>query len=281
MKYLAFLILLIAVSCQNKPDNKPAEVAISSPAYYDTENTTPENEAHALVLKVMKRTGDYADLVALGDVQYEYIYKKSPTEIDVSEERYSFESEQSWAQYDVHTASLMTDRPGRIVQGYDGRKSWMTLDGERIEDPKLLKRADFNRKTNFYWFCMMQKLNDPGLSYESLPDAKQGDIDYKLVKVTFNDGVGDAQDDYTLYINPFTMLVDQFLFTVRDFNREAPLLMELKYTKHRGLRLPTYRRYAPIDSSGKITGDWIEEISDKIKFGNNFPIDMYKAPVTG
>lgn len=39
-----------------------------------------------------------------------------------------------------------------------------------MTDAALLRRADFLRKTNFYWFAMMHKLLDPGMTYERLSD---------------------------------------------------------------------------------------------------------------
>ena len=41
---------------------------------------------------------------------------------------------------------------GEIVQGYNGRETWMTVGGKPVEDQQLLKLADFLRKTNYYWF---------------------------------------------------------------------------------------------------------------------------------
>jgi len=241
--------------------------------------TTPQNKGHELVLKMMEKTGSYEQLQELKDVEYQYIYKSSPTAIDVSIERYVFDGELSWAEYTTRENRLMTSVEGKVIQGFDGENTWVTVDGVPVTDENILNGADFTRKTNFYWFAMMQKLNDPGLEYAYLGDTTINEKTYDIVNVGFNNGVGDAQDDYTLFLNTNSHLADRFLFTVREYGIETPLLMEVKYTTHDGIRLPTYRRYAPLDADGQpIPSKWVEEISENIQFNNNFPVDMFKRP---
>lgn len=103
---------------------------------------------------------------------------------------------------------------------------WM--DGTPKEDKKALESALFSRKTNYYWLAMIQKLGDPGLVYNYLGKRTYEGIPYELVDVTFEDGVGVAKDRYLLYINLYTKLVDQFLFTVAAAGRQTPIMM--KYT---------------------------------------------------
>ena len=49
-----------------------------------------------------------------------------------------------------------------------------------------------------------------GLVYELMEKRVVAATTYKIVKVTFNAGIGTVQDDFILYINPKTNLVDQF-----------------------------------------------------------------------
>lgn len=198
-------------------------------------------DAKALVAKMVDAVGGRERLYALKDVEYTYTYASADGKKDVSLERYVFDGELSWAKYTTHEMFLLPDVPGDVIQGYNGKESWASHEGKLLTDPKLLKIVDFSRKTNFYWFTMMFKLTDPGLNYEYAGTRKVEDIEYDLVKVTFNDGVGDVQDTYVLYINPGTHLVDQFLFTVMDFGIEQPFLMRVQYDEIAGLKLPTRR----------------------------------------
>jgi hypothetical protein len=235
----------------------------------------PRSYVEAMVGAVGGRDSFYA----LKDVEYEYTYRTKGKE-DISVERYIFDGELSWAKFTKREAVLLVDLNGELIQGYDGQESWATLDGKLMEDPQALRMADFLRKTNYYWFTMMFKLLDPGAAY-AYKGTKAGDgIEYDLIEITFNEGVGDAQDIYVLYINPETRLVDQFLFTVMDFGRQDPLLMKVEYEEVAGVKLPSKRRYVPADWEGVPAEDqgWTDEISTSIKFKNGFQKAMFEKP---
>ncbi|MFQ5754257.1 MAG: DUF6503 family protein, partial [bacterium] len=196
--------------------------------------------------------------------------------------RYVFDGELSWARFEKRERNAMPQIPGEMIQGYNGKESWMTIDGKLVEDdPRLAKFCDFLRKTNFYWFTMMFKLLDPGVQYEYKGKKNVDGIDYDLIGISFADGVGDAQDTYVLYINPQTKLVDQFLFTVMDFGVKDPLLMKVEYEEVEGLKLPTKRKYTRANWDGEPQSEeWNAEISTNIKFNNGFDKSLFEAPRT-
>lgn len=237
-------------------------------------------DPRSLVAKVVEEAGGVDALRAKKSVEYTYLYRNQSTgALDVSLERYVFDGEKSWAHYVVHEG-LAPEAEGAIIQGYDGRTSWQTLAGVRTSNAQELKRADFLRKTNFYWFAMTFKLLDPGLVYSYEGQRKVGDTVYELVKIGFQDGVGDVPDTYLLYVNPKTSRVDQFLFTVLDFGRKEPLLMKVQYERVDGVLLPTKRVYAPSDWTGSVPADtkWTDEISVGIRFGDEFDARLFRAP---
>ena len=212
-----------------------------------------DKDPKELIQKVTDTDGSYEKLKSLKDVEYKYTYKSDTSDkADISIEKYIFDGELSWAEYKSREYRLMPDKPGKLIQGYNGQESWATIDGKLVDDPKILKSADFLRKTNFYWFAMMQKLQDPGSILTYVGKKNHNDITYELVKLTFEAGVGDVSDIYLLYINPETNLVDQFLFTVLDFGVTEPLLMEVKHEKIDELMLPTYRRYTQSKLEAKV-----------------------------
>jgi hypothetical protein len=130
-----------------------------------------------------------------------------------------------------------------VIQAYNGKDSWVTVDGKPISDPQAVKLADFSRKTNFYWFAMMFKLLDPGVTYKYEGTRNTEGKTYDLVRIGFEAGVGAVQDSYLLCLNRDTHLVDQFLFTVIDFGIKDPLLMKVTYKEVSGSKLPAYRIY--------------------------------------
>jgi len=236
-----------------------------------------DKDPEALVVAMVEKIGGLDGLHALKDVEYRYTYQNQQG-ADVSIERYVFDGEYSWAEY-VQQEAVLKPMEGKVVQGYDGSSPWMTIAGRLVEEPQQLKMADFLRKTNYYWFAMMFKLTDPGLTYAHEGVRKVEGIPYDLVRVGFEQGVGDVQDTYLLYINPYTGLVDQFLFTVMDFGRKDPLLMKVDYTWEQGLILPSCRRYIPCNWDGEPQGeDWTLEIMSEYKFNNGFEKSDFAAP---
>ncbi len=236
-------------------------------------------DPRALVAKVLEEAGGAAALRAKKDVEYTYIYRRGATgALDVSVERYVFGGEQSWARYDVHEG-LAPNVEGPVIQGYDGEETWQTVDGVPTTDAAGLKRADFLRKTNFYWFAMAFKLLDPGLHYEYEGQREVGGTTYEIVKITFGEGIGDVSDTYVLYINPKTWRIDQFLFTVLDFGKTEPQLMKVEYDRVDGVLLPTARHYTTSDWAGSVESKakWTDEISVGVRFNKGFGTDIFIA----
>lgn len=239
-----------------------------------------QDNPRALVEKMVAEVGGMDKLYSLKDVEYTYTYHDLTTDKkDVSLERYVFDGELSWAKYETREKNVVPQLEGEIIQGFNGKESWMTIDGAPVDAPQLNKLCDFLRKTNYYWFTMMFKLLDPGVHHEYKGTKTVDGIQYDLVGITFGEGIGDVQDSYLLYINPKTKLVDQFLFTVMDFGIKEPFLMKVEYEEVDGLKLPTRRKAVAADWDGVPKNDnWVTEISTNIKFNNGFDRSMFDKP---
>ncbi len=275
MKYLAmkktnYQLRLFLLAC----------VAVLHAAASLTAHAEAPDDARALIEKVVIAMGTAQHLHELKDVEYVYIYRDGEDgKMDVSVERYMFDGEVSWGEYVLREKHVLPETKGRVAQGYNGSETWMTVDGASVTDAQGLKMADFLRKTNYYWFAMMFKLLDPGIHYSYEGTRLVEGTQYALVKMTFDQGVGDVSDTYLLYINPDTYLVDRFLFTVMDFGMTDPLLMEVSYEEVDGLKLPTYRRFTPADWQGQVKGGaWTEEISINVRFNNGISRAMFDSP---
>lgn len=216
----------------------------------------------ALIDEMITAMGGTEALYALGDVSYVYHNARG-----ASEERYIFDGEVSWGR------SKMPDGRTR-VQYFDGSNARVWLDGEETEDESQLESAFFSRKTNYYWLLMMQKLADPGLVYTSGGKRTVDGIEYDIVDVTFRDGVGVAKDRYVLYINPYTHLVDQFLFNVTAVGRQDPILMKYTYdTFDQGVKLPVVRQsHAAANWEGDLSADgrWSVRWITDVRFNRGF-----------
>lgn len=272
--YNKLLILCLAIFVMGSCQEDIAKTSNDTAA--NTEKASPKppkttNPAKKLIEEMVEASGGLDKFKKLQDVVYDYTYRDSLTgKQDVSKERYIFKDEMSWGTYNERGYRMFPDREGTLVQCFDGEDTWVSLDARVFKDKEseMVKRADFTRKTNYYWFTMMYKLLDDGINYELLDDQELNGQNYRKVKITFGDGVGDAQDIYILYLNPETKLVDQFLFTVMDFGRAEPLLMQVKYETVYGLKWTTYRRYAAADWDGNLkeNPEWKLEISENLLF---------------
>ncbi|MFB9055694.1 hypothetical protein ACFFU9_02975 [Mariniflexile ostreae] len=263
----SFVLCLSLLSCGNT--NKKDKHKEASSEF--------QNKAHELVYTMTEKVGNYKALINKKDVVYTYTYQLPDGKTDVITEKYIFNGELSYGAYTKHERTL-PQLEGLIEQGFDGSEFWLKHNGKVLDDETLLKGVVFNRPTNFYWFTMMQKLLDKGLKYELIGEKKINDNNYDIVNVTFDLKDKETTDTYQLYINKKTALVDQFLFTVADFDViENPYLMVLEYENVDGLLLPTKRKYKKSTWKADVTDDpWIEVTWSDIKFNNNLTIEDFR-----
>lgn len=262
---LSFIALLIASCQETKKENEPTIEILEF-----------QNKGHELVYDFVQKVGNFEKLNELKDVVYNYTYTTADQKKDSTTEQYIFEGELSYAKYHKHERTL-PELPGNITQSYDGENFWLKQNDELIAIEPYRKKVTFNRKTNYYWFTMMQKLLDPSVIFDYVgADSIQGK-QYSVVKISFETSNDKPTDTYQLYINQETGMVDQFLFTVVDFNVTEPLLMVLEYETVEGLMIPTKRKYTKANWDGEpLNEDWIQVRWSNIKFNNGLTAAMFK-----
>lgn len=213
-------------------------------------------QAKTLLTEMVAATGGMAGLHALKDVSLTYGSYRG-----VSEERYIFDGEISWGK--------STTKDGKTrVQYYDGQQARVWIDGVETTDKKAIESAFFSRKTNYYWLAMMQKMTDPGLVYTYGGKRTFEGVEYDLLDVTFEDNVGVAKDRYLLYVNPYTKLVDQFLFNVTAVGRTDPIMMKYTYGAFPGgVMLPVVAR-------SRAAANWEGDLDPKAKWSARYRTDI-------
>ena len=157
--------------------------------------------------------------------------------------------------------------------------AWVIVNGDFTDDKEKIEFAHFIRKTNFYWFTMMQKLLDPGVNHKLLPPRTVGAVEYQVVEMTFDQAIGSVQDRYLLYVNPETNLIDQFLFTIKELDLAPvdPMLMQVEYTSTQGIKLISKRVVKKSDWDGKADGEVVyQQHYEGIKFNNGFSPEMFQ-----
>lgn len=224
-------------------------------------------DANKIISDMVEAIGGKQNYYNKGGVSYDIEYKNPGAPITlIGKETYVFDGELSSGIYTTH--SLVAPNGGKVVEGYDGKNAWIKINDQLVTDEKPNGVARFLRKTNYYWFSMLFKLQDSGVNLEYAGTKKVEGRAYDLVRVTFGDKVGDAQDTYVLYVNKRTKLIDQFLFTVVSFGLTEPSLMKVHYETIDGIKIPTERVYASANWEGEVVGDkWTTTYWTNIKFG--------------
>ena len=127
------------------------------------------------------------------------------------------ESDSRRAYHEIQSIGTPDDpQPFEGRFAWDGREAWIWPP----DAPKINPR--FWALTGYYFQMIPFVLADPGLKYEKLPDAELDGTAYDMVKVTFDNGVGDAPGDaYTLYIGKRDRMVRAIRYTVTYYSRSG------------------------------------------------------------
>ncbi|WP_010521766.1 DUF6503 family protein [Aquimarina agarivorans] len=237
------------------------------------------DEKSAALLKAMTEVnGGYEKLAAQNDVQYTYVYDNFDKGKDVSVEKYIFNGEHSWGAYETHQIHVLPKQEGKVVQSLVNNKVAVTLNGEAVTDPKAVGTADFLRKVNIFWFAMMYKLNDPGTVYEYQGNEEVDGVTYDKVRLTYKSAVTkkEKNDEYILYFNPSTHLVDFFYFNIVGMGITKPVIkMSLEYEQINGVYVATTRKSFAPNEKGEYTLNG-EYTSSDVKFNNGFKPEDFK-----
>ena len=103
--------------------------------------------------------------------------------------------------------------------GFDGKEVWVAPNKMAYGEGK--RSARFYHNLNFYFFAIPFVLADPGINYGVLPqDTIMGKM-YDVLKIAYQDGVGDAPEDYYItYSDPDSHQLEWLLYTVTYYSGE-------------------------------------------------------------
>ena len=118
---------------------------------------------------------------------------------------------------DLHSRKVLLTLSDYKI-GYDGQNVWITPNKAAMGGGS----PRFYHNLNFYFFAVPFVFADPGIKYEVLPAREIDGKVYDVVKISFNEGVGDAAGDY--YVAHFDQETHQLyllLYTVTYFSGES------------------------------------------------------------
>jgi hypothetical protein len=231
-----------------------------------------DEKSKELLNALVTLNGGYEKLATKKDVEFKYVYDNYDKGKDVSLERHIFDGEHSWGSYEIHQRNVLPNQEGTVIQSLMDGKPTLTLGGKQVTDEKALAGTVFLRKVNFYWFTMMYKHQDPGTNYKYLGTEELNGIKYDKVSLTYNANVTkkEKNDEYILYFNPETHLIDLFYFSLPDWGIDKPILrMTLEYEIVDGMYISTVRKSFVPNNKGdyQLNGEYI---FSNIKFNNGF-----------
>lgn len=238
-----------------------------------------DEKSNQLLDALEKVNGGYEALAAKKDVEFNYVYDNFEKGKDVSTERFIFDGEHSWGSYKQHDINVLPGTEGVAIQTLVDDKPMLSLDGKEITDPKAIGGTVFLRKVNTYWFAMMYKLKNPGTNYKYLGTEKVGEILYDKVSLTYDGELTkkEENDEYILYFNPETHLVDQFFFSLPAFKVNEPILkMTVQYEVIDGIHVSTLRKGFMPNKEGGFNPIGIFTFSN-VKFNNGFKKESFLA----
>ena len=139
---------------------------------------------------------------------------------------------------DLHNRKVRLSHENYTL-GFDGKEVWVAPNKEAFGKGS----ARFYHNLIFYFHAIPFVLADPGIQYEELPQkAFEGKL-YDAVKISYNDGVGDAPDDYYIaHFDPETHLMKWLLYTVTYYSgtpgEKYNALLYDEYEEVNGLKVP-------------------------------------------
>lgn len=236
-------------------------------------------KSEILIKSLIKKNGGWEKLASKKDVEFTYTYHDLAKGKDVSTERYIFDGGNSWGEYSQHEVNVMPDKKGAIVQCLINGKPEVSFEGNPVNDPKALGGTAFLRSANYFWFTMMFKLDDPGTIHKYIGQENINGMNYDKVSLSYNSEVTNKEmnDEFILYFNPETSLVDQIMFSVPAMGIVQPILkMEFEYKKIDGIYVPSKRTVYIPDAKGNYSAGTIQYTTD-VKFKNKFTAEDLKV----
>ncbi len=128
---------------------------------------------------------------------------------------------------DLKTRKETIEIKGKYQMGNNGDKVWVSP----ARDSFPGKSPRFMKNLVFYFVAVPFVFADDGVILEELENRTVNEKEYEVIKATFGDGVGDApEDQYLMYINPNTHIVDFLTYSVTYFDKtKATKYNALKY----------------------------------------------------
>ncbi len=224
---LAFFLAFCA-GCITAPDNSQEQVEQS-----EVEGSTPNeisNNYPELLLKVLEAHGGLETWRSYTSLKY-----NMNSTLGGNKQESQF--------IDLNSRKVRLTGNGYVL-GMDGEQVWVAPNKEAFGDMS----ARFYHNLIFYFYAIPHIFSDPGIQYEDMGTVTFADKEYLALKVTYNEGVGDADGDYYIaHFNPETYYMEWLLYTVTYFSGE-------KHENYNALNYPEWQNVGGLRVPSKFEG---------------------------
>lgn len=192
---LTILVLIMFISACDSSKKESTEVA--KKAEDKTMEPIDSQSYPELLQKVFDAHGGLDDWLRYTSLQYAL----APNSDEETEEQQLI---------DLKSRKVLIEGNG-FKLGMDGENVWVSPNKAAFAGGS----ARFYHNLLFYFFGMPFVMSDPGCIYEDMGSKEINGKQYQAIKVSFEEGTGDADDDfYVLNINPETNRLEILLYTV-------------------------------------------------------------------
>jgi hypothetical protein len=318
MRSASSIVLSLALACGSSESSPPASTELEAPAPGSRDAVEAEtrdgaspppaawvearveeslarmnaSDAGRLVAQSIEAHGGLATWLSKGTIAFEFDYRpiaqperrmRTYQRVDLWSARAHHEEVGALATTPVNgtVAPDATFDSPLATFGWDGREAWILPDANAFPST-----ARFWSLTPYFFLGMPFVAADPGTRYERLADAELDGVVHRLVKLTYEDGTGDAPDDYyILYLHADTHRLTALRYVVSYPGFFAPgahspekLMRFTEPTTAAGLLLATrLDTYAWSEADGP--GEKVTEIGiSRITLGESWPDSIFACP---
>lgn len=274
MNKIAIVLIIILAACQTPQKTEKGGFIDESWINERVESAKERllsDENGAKVWESIEAHGGLRSWFGNGPIRFQFDYQP----VDGGTRRNTVQTIEQWSVKAVH------ELPDEDVSfGWDGAQAWVFPD-----TAVLSVNARFWSKTPFYFIGLPFVLADEGIKYSYLsPQELDGEM-YDLVKVSYDQGVGDASGDfYVIYINQKTKLMGALRYIVSypgffpNGGHSNEKFMKINsLVEVDGIQLPTgYKTYWWVDEA---PGEHITNIAvSDYSFHNDLDPDFFDTP---
>lgn len=269
----SLIFLFFGYSCtpgQDQPHTVPEEWV--KERVTETRSRLNESPAGQKIWESMQAHGGLENWFSQGPLQFQFNYQP----LDGKVARNTIQVSDNWSAKVRHQLALDTS----IQFGWDGTRAWALPEAKAIPFD-----ARFWALTPYYFVGIPFVMGDEGVILEDIGQGKLNEKDFDLIKVTFQDGVGDAPDDfYVVYLDPQSAKVAAYRYVVSypayfpDGGHSPEKIMILEGEQNlQGLLFPrAYQTYMWEDES---PGEYVTSIElSKIAFLTDLDGDYFEIP---